>query len=96
MRPLRGITLKLCSVVMFIVMTSMVKATASHVPPGEAVFFRSAFAHARYPPLAGLAGRGRDRAFAWPPPSATSGAASRGPAAWASALRRWAGCRCRR
>jgi drug/metabolite transporter (DMT)-like permease len=44
MRPLRGIILKVCSVLVFIVMASMVKATSAHVPPGEAVFFRSFFA----------------------------------------------------
>ena len=44
MRPLRGITLKLGSVLIFIVMASMIKATAQHVPPGQAVFFRSFFA----------------------------------------------------
>jgi drug/metabolite transporter (DMT)-like permease len=44
MRPLRGIILKLCSVMVFIVMSSMIKATAAHVPAGEAVFFRSFFA----------------------------------------------------
>ena len=44
MRPLRGIILKLCSVLVFIVMASMIKATADHVPAGEAVFFRSFFA----------------------------------------------------
>ncbi|MBI1171645.1 EamA family transporter [bacterium] len=43
-RPLRGILLKLASVLVFIVMQSMIKATAAHVPAGEAVFFRSAFA----------------------------------------------------
>lgn len=43
-RPLRGITLKLASVLVFIVMASMIKATAAHVPAGEAVFFRSFFA----------------------------------------------------
>ena len=41
MRPLRGILLKLGSVLIFIVMASLVKATAAHVPAGEAVFFRS-------------------------------------------------------
>jgi drug/metabolite transporter (DMT)-like permease len=41
-RPLRGILLKLASVLVFIVMMSLIKA--AHVPPGEAVFFRSAFA----------------------------------------------------
>ena len=44
MRPLRGILLKIVSVLVFIVMASMIKATAAHVPPGEAVFFRSFFA----------------------------------------------------
>lgn len=44
MRPLRGIALKLASVLVFIVMSSMIKATAAHVPPGQAVFFRSFFA----------------------------------------------------
>ncbi len=44
MRPLRGILLKLASVLVFIVMASMIKATAAHVPAGEAVFFRSFFA----------------------------------------------------
>ena len=43
-RPLRGILLKLGSVLVFIIMQSMIKATAAHVPAGEAVFFRSAFA----------------------------------------------------
>ena len=44
MRPLRGITLKLCSVLVFIVMASLIKAAAAHVPAGEMVFFRSLFA----------------------------------------------------
>ena len=44
MRPLRGIALKLGSVLIFIVMASMIKATAAHVPAGQAVFFRSFFA----------------------------------------------------
>ncbi|MES2968587.1 MAG: DMT family transporter [Pseudomonadota bacterium] len=44
MRPLRGIALKLGSVLIFIVMASMIKATAAHVPAGQAVFFRSLFA----------------------------------------------------
>lgn len=42
MRPLLGITFKVCSVLIFIVMSSLIKA--AHVPPGEAVFFRSFFA----------------------------------------------------
>ena len=44
MRPLRGISFKLASVLVFIVMSSMIKATADHVPAGQAVFFRSFFA----------------------------------------------------
>ena len=44
MQPLRGIILKLCSVVLFITMASLIKVTADHVPPGQAVFFRSFFA----------------------------------------------------
>ena len=44
MNPLRGIVLKLASVTVLVVMVSLIKATADHVPPGEAVFFRSAFA----------------------------------------------------
>ena len=44
MRPLRGIALKVGSVLIFIIMVSMIKTTASHVPAGEAVFFRSFFA----------------------------------------------------
>lgn len=44
MRPLRGIALKLGSVLMFIVMSAMIKSVADHVPPGQTVFFRSFFA----------------------------------------------------
>lgn len=44
MRPLRGIALKLASVIVFIVMASLIKATAAHVPAGQAVFFRAFFA----------------------------------------------------
>ncbi|MDP3862888.1 MAG: DMT family transporter [Phaeovulum sp.] len=44
MSPLRGILLKLISVLVFIAMAALIKATAAHVPPGEAVFFRSFFA----------------------------------------------------
>ncbi|MCU0816886.1 MAG: EamA/RhaT family transporter, partial [Cypionkella sp.] len=40
-RPLRGIALKLASVLVFIVMSAVIKATADHVPAGQAVFFRS-------------------------------------------------------
>ena len=43
-RPLRGIALKVASVICFIVMASLIKATAAHVPAGQTVFFRSFFA----------------------------------------------------
>ncbi|MCR8549059.1 DMT family transporter [Salipiger sp. P9] len=43
MTPLRGIALKLTSVVLFVIMSALIKA-ASDVPTGEAVFFRSFFA----------------------------------------------------
>jgi drug/metabolite transporter (DMT)-like permease len=43
-RPLRGISYKLASVLVFICMASLIKATSQHVPAGEAVFFRSFFA----------------------------------------------------
>ncbi|MBD3787072.1 MAG: DMT family transporter [Sphingomonadales bacterium] len=42
--PALGIALKLASVLVFIIMSALIKAVADHVPPGEAVFFRSAFA----------------------------------------------------
>lgn len=44
MNPVRGIALKLCSVMIFIVMAAIIKSTAPHIPAGEAVFFRSLFA----------------------------------------------------
>ena len=44
MSPLRGIALKLTAVILFTVMASLIKASSPHVPPGEAVFFRSFFA----------------------------------------------------
>ncbi len=44
MRPLHGIAFKLGSVLVFIVMAAMIKATSAHVPAGQAVFFRSFFA----------------------------------------------------
>ncbi|WP_137702814.1 DMT family transporter [Marimonas lutisalis] len=44
MNPIRGIAFKLLSVVTFITMSALVKAVSEHVPPGEAVFFRSFFA----------------------------------------------------
>jgi drug/metabolite transporter (DMT)-like permease len=43
-RPLAGIAYKLASVAVFTAMASLIKATAPHVPAGEAVFFRSFFA----------------------------------------------------
>jgi drug/metabolite transporter (DMT)-like permease len=44
MSPLRGITLKLLSVCVFVAMASIIKATSDSIPPGQAVFFRSLFA----------------------------------------------------
>jgi drug/metabolite transporter (DMT)-like permease len=44
MNPLRGIALKIVSVLVFTMMAICIKASAPHVPPGEAVFFRSFFA----------------------------------------------------
>ena len=44
MSPIKGITLKLCSVVLFITMVALIKATSQNIPVGEAVFFRSFFA----------------------------------------------------
>lgn len=42
--PLYGIFLKVCAVAVFMAMSSCIKATAPHVPSGEAMFFRSMFA----------------------------------------------------
>ena len=44
MSPLRGITLKLLSVCVFVAMSALIKAASDIVPPGQAVFFRSLFA----------------------------------------------------
>lgn len=44
MNPLLGITLKICSVVVFMAMSSVIKSIGGAVPAGEVVFFRSAFA----------------------------------------------------
>lgn len=44
MQPARAIALKLIAVTLFVVMSSLIKAAMPHVPPGEAVFFRSLFA----------------------------------------------------
>jgi drug/metabolite transporter (DMT)-like permease len=41
MRPLRGILLKLGSVVTFILMSALIKSVADRIPPGEIVFVRS-------------------------------------------------------
>jgi len=41
---LRGISFKIASVLVFIVMAALIKSTSAHVPPGQAVFFRSLFA----------------------------------------------------
>ena len=43
-QPLRGILFKLASVGVFVGMASLIKAVSGHVPPGQAVFFRSFFA----------------------------------------------------
>jgi drug/metabolite transporter (DMT)-like permease len=43
-QPLRGIAFKVVSVCVFVAMSALIKATADHVPPGEAVFFRCFFA----------------------------------------------------
>lgn len=43
MQTSRGIALKLTALAAFTLMASFIKATADVVPPGEAVFFRSAF-----------------------------------------------------
>lgn len=44
MNPFRGILLKVLSVAVFMAMASVIKAVADEIPPGETVFFRSAFA----------------------------------------------------
>jgi len=44
MDPVKGIAFKIGSVLVFICMSAMIKATSADVPPGEAVFFRSFFA----------------------------------------------------
>jgi drug/metabolite transporter (DMT)-like permease len=44
MNPLRGIALKVASVCIFVAMASIIKSVSDHVPPGQAVFFRSFFA----------------------------------------------------
>ena len=44
MNPVRGITLKILSVIVFVCMFGLIKATSQAIPSGEAVFFRSLFA----------------------------------------------------
>jgi len=44
LNPVRAITLKVLSVVIFVCMMSLIKATSQDIPPGQAVFFRSIFA----------------------------------------------------
>jgi len=41
LNPIRGITLKVLSVVVFVTMFGFIKATSQDIPAGEAVFFRS-------------------------------------------------------
>lgn len=44
MSPFKGIALKVFSVMLFVVMSALIKAASDTVPPGQAVFFRSFFA----------------------------------------------------
>lgn len=44
MNPNRGILLKITAIFLFSIMASLIKAASSHVPPYQAVFFRSLFA----------------------------------------------------
>lgn len=44
MRPLRGILMKLASVLVFIAMASLIKSVSDTMPAGQSVFFRSFFA----------------------------------------------------
>ena len=39
-----AVSLKLAAIFLFVVLGALVKATADEVPPGQAVFFRAAFA----------------------------------------------------
>lgn len=43
-QPFRGILCKIASVVTFVAMAACIKAASDTIPPGETVFFRSAFA----------------------------------------------------
>lgn len=44
MSPFTGIALKLASVILFVIMSALIKATTGDVPTGQAMFFRSFFA----------------------------------------------------
>lgn len=44
MSPFKGIALKLASVILFVTMSALIKATSEDVPTGQAIFFRSFFA----------------------------------------------------
>ena len=44
MSPFTGIALKLASVILFVTMAALIKATTEDVPTGQAIFFRSFFA----------------------------------------------------
>ena len=44
MNPMLGISYKVLSIAIFMAMATCIKYAAAHVPPGEAVFFRSLFA----------------------------------------------------
>ncbi|SLN27777.1 Riboflavin transporter [Roseovarius albus] len=44
MQPIKGILLKLIAVMLFIVMSALIKAASDHVPAGQTVFYRSFFA----------------------------------------------------
>lgn len=44
MRPLRGILLKIASVLVLITMSAVIKSLSNEIPTGEVVFFRSLFA----------------------------------------------------
>lgn len=43
MNPTRGIVLKIMALLLFSIMAALIKAASSHVPPWQAVFFRSFF-----------------------------------------------------
>ncbi len=82
MRPLRGILLKLASVVVFITMSSVIKATADQVPAGANGVLPLAFRHAGHPDLAGVAARTCAPGCASPTLWAMSGAGWSAPWRW--------------